>query len=281
MSKSWFLGPAGDYRELPCPEAGFDLTILRYGGVHRGLSGASTVDVLGHRQQFTFNFDFLTAEEVQWMEALHLRIVPGPLFLISPMRLNRFSVSTSNCRFGKGTQPGIIFSDGEASYITDAPTAVPNLRTCVEWVDWLDGSTGEFDKFQPVPVTPGETITMSVYARTPSVDRNVTLRITYKDASGNVLTPSTPATFGLTAAWSRPFKTDTPPAGAATATLTATLTGGTAGTAIRFAGAQSEVGSSATDWLIGGGAILVNVDQMSTLSPLFPYRDVTLTLLET
>src|SRR5690554_2646520 len=94
-SKRWYLGPAGALQELTCPEPNIKANLVRYGGVHQGLSGARTVDVTGHRYEYAFDWDYMEQAEWAWLEAMHLRHVPGPFRLLNPLKKNRLAPQSS------------------------------------------------------------------------------------------------------------------------------------------------------------------------------------------
>src|SRR5690606_23969820 len=98
MDKTWYLGPLGKLRGVVGPDAGTTATSTRYGGVHQGLTGARTMDITGHRREVEFQFTYLEKAEFEWLNALHARMVPGPLYLLDPRYRNRLSPQATSLR---------------------------------------------------------------------------------------------------------------------------------------------------------------------------------------
>lgn len=276
----WYLGPAGDMRPLVCPERDIDITIERYGGLFQGLSGARSMSVTGHKQRFKFEFRYLTDEEFAWFNALHLRTVYGPYYrLRNPMKRNLLSTQASLVRT-VGDNKTVQFTSGIGTPMVDAPAALSTLTNY--GTKWTNRSSGTVvfrveDRYR-VPVQVGVPVTFSIYGKASASTGGSYIVIDWYDLLGNQVGSSGTSPASLTTSWVRYSVTGTPPAGAVTARA-AFLVNVTAPD-IYFAGAQLEEASTPTAWEIGGGAPVVLVDQLETITPRFPYRNTTLTLLE-
>lgn len=278
-SPIWYFGPDWDMRALVCPEPNIDITVERYGGVFQGLSGARTMDVTGHRQRYSFRFEFLTPEEYTWLQSLHYRSIQGPFRLLSPLGKNLLSAkgsllkpTTGFATAGQGLAPG----GGTLTRVLDWPSAAPALGDSA--ARWIPVSNyARVDPRDMFPVTPGEPITLSVYAK-GEVAGDAWVIADWYDKTRTELGPSTnTGALTVSTSWNRLTLTATPPAGAYTARM-ALWSDDT--TAIRFAAAQAEYGSAATTWELGGSAPRVLFSSLETDSPRFPYVNTTLTILE-
>lgn len=278
---TWYLGPLGDLRPLVCPEPNIRMSVVRYGGVHQGLSGARTMDVTGHRQDFEFVFEYLEEDEYAWLEALHTRLVPGPHKLINPMRRNRLSLRSSNCLVAQGRQrDGLqIPSRVTVERVPDFPAGY--LGRSVRLSDW-DEDYGYFrlDRYKPVPIMPGETLTVSMHLKTETSGAVGQIHTEWYNADGELFTTTSHGEYALSESWDRHVRANIQPPQGAVGVVASFVLNNTPVIPVYVAMPQVEVGSSATDWQIGGGAVEVLVDQLETDSPRFPVYNTTLTLLE-
>lgn len=279
MAGEWLLGPAGDLRQLECPERNVNVTPVRYGGVHQGLSGARTVDVTGVKMQVDLTFPYLEEDDYLWLEAMHVRHIPGPVYLINPLKKNLLSkeASMSNTSYSAG--PGVYSPtagythnwEWENSY----PSGVPGVRAVKR--TGLPGTSVTFniDDSKRVPVTVGTAYDFSAYMKADSA-KTVTFGIGWFDKDAGFLSLDTSAK-SVTTSWTRFDITATAPASAALALpfWISTTNVSFTSTALQF-----EVGSAPTTWQLGGGSMQVFIDQMPTTSPRFPLRNCSLTLLE-
>lgn len=277
---TWYLGPLGDLRALTCPEPGISTSEVRYGGVHQALSGARTMDILGHRSEYTFEWTYMEPAEWTWLRALHTRHVPGPFRLINPMRKNRLTPQASAVTPAPQTSIGVHVLNGTWDWVWDWPTEAGPGARALSLPSWGTGNAVvRFDWNKPIALFPNETVTFSAYVKADG-DTNVRLVIDFFDRYGKHITSSPQQTRTVTTEWQRVSLThsvaDAEIAGAAPAILTAPQ--GTPG--IRLAAPQFESGSAATAWEQGGAAPVVLIDQLETSSPRFPLTDCTLTLLE-
>lgn len=285
-AKTWYLGWLGDMRALPVPEPDFDLTEVRYGGVHQGLSGARTVDVTGLRQKFDFTFKYLTEAEFQFMRALHQRLVRQPNYLINPMRKNLLSSQASVGVFHTMDDNGLQNVNGVLSYdyFQDYPTGLavagtrsPRIVSAATSPNFVVIDGGE--RF--IPVFLNEPITYSIYMRTTSGTANVDMYVQTMDKYGSVgVGPGVVSTKTVTTAWQRFTVTHTPTTsgifGARLGLQFATATTYN----VLLAAPQCEYGSVATAWDVGGGVVKCSIDEIDVSSHRYPLLDVDVTLLE-
>lgn len=284
--KTWYLGWLGDMRALPSPEPDFDMTEVRYGGVHQALNGARTMDTTGYRQQFKFDFKYLSESEYQWLRALYLGNVTEPLYLMNPLRKNLLSPQASTGTWHTTLDNGLQNVNSAIAYdfVNDYPTGLPisgtrsprllSVATAPAFVV-VDGGT----RFAPAAV--GEPLTYSMYMRTTSGTANVDMYIQTMDKYGVTnLGTGVISTKAVTTSWQRFTTTHTPSvAGIAAARFGLQLT--TASTYnVLLAAPQAEYGASATPFSIGGGLSKVLIDSIDSASPRYPLSNVSVTLLE-
>jgi hypothetical protein len=265
-------------RALVCPETDVDLSVDRFGGVFQGLSGARSMTTTGHKQRFTLDLTYLTPDEFAWMQALHYRTVPGPYRLLNPFKHNLLSPQASILR-AVGDNRTIELMSGIGSVVRDWPAAAGTYASLgMKWSNRAASpSVLRFDSRYKVPVTAGVPVTGSFYAKTASSTTSVTVVLDWYDADWNQLSSSGSVVVTITTSWQRFSVTSTPPAGAVLSHL-AILANPTVD--VTLAAAQVETGSAPTPWELGGGAPVVLLDQMPTKSPRYPYRSVSLSLLE-
>ncbi len=283
--KTWYLGWLGDMRALPTPEIGLDMSEVRMGGVHQGLNGARTVDILGFRTQFDMDFKYLSEDEYAWLRAMHTRFVREPLYLINPLRKNLLSQQASTGYVHSVYDVGIQnVSSLTMDTVLDFPTGVPAGGTVVPRVISapttycylvMDGGV----RF--IPIFQNEPLTYSMYMRTTSGTASVDMYIQTMDKYGvATVGPGMVSTKTVTTSWQRFSMTHTPTtAGVAGARIGVQLV--TAGTYnVCFAAPQVEYGSVVTPFQQGGGSLKVAIDQISSESPRFPLSNVSLSLVE-
>ncbi|GGM64820.1 hypothetical protein GCM10012275_39270 [Longimycelium tulufanense] len=288
---TWYLGPRGALRALPAPEPGVVATLTRHGGVHQAISGARVMDVTGHRHEYTLTWNYLEEHEWQWLQALHTRLVPGPHFLVNPLRTNRLSVQSST---GKGvltapgaaggtrsTAPGFMASNPHWMPVRDWPEGAGPLGShCIHHPGHTRGGAHvvRFDYYTGgTPVFAGEALSASIYLKAED-RRPLSLVVDWYDSAGQQTGASEVRTIRLTSAWTRWLHKATVPEGTATAVFALIVPADP--TAFFFAAPQLQSGPLATSWEIGGGTARVVVDQLQTSSPRYPLTDCSLTLLE-
>ena len=278
MAPTWYLGPTGDLRPLVCPETDIDMPVVRYGGIHQGLSGSRALDVTGHRQQFNFNFNWLSPTEYAWFQAMHLRQVKGPFRLISPLKVNRLTPESSFGFVGGGTAQGVSITGGVVTQVYDWPSGVGvGNGMSTKWTNRPAGSpVFRFDDFKRTTVIVGETVTASVYLKA-STAMTINLVVDWWNRTAQTgSTTVVPAS--VTTSWARYSVTGVVPGG----THTARFAGYTSNAVpdIYWTAAQFEAAATASAWDVGGGAPVVLLDQLTTVSPRYPYYNTTLSLLE-
>lgn len=280
MAGEWYLGPAGDLRALVCPDRDINISDVRYGGVHQGLSGARTVDVTGVKMQVDFTFPYLSETDYLWLEAMHVRHIPGPVYLVNPLKRNLLSKNASMCRTSYFSAGGGVYTptagyqnnwQWEASY----PVGVPGTRSVKRIGVPATSVTLNFDDGYKIPVTVGTVYDFSAYVKADSA-KSLTFGIGWFDKNYAFLSLNSAAK-SITTSWGRFDLSATAPASAALA-----LPFWISASNISFTStaAQFEVGSSPTAWQLGGGSMPVVIDQMPTTSPRYPVRNASLTLLE-
>jgi hypothetical protein len=234
------------------------------------------MDVTGVKQDIALTFNFLDEADYRWLQALQTRHIPGPHRLISPLRKNRLTTQAASVNPTASIRPGVKLSAGAWAWVNDWPSAAGYGVRSIEWSSRTASSTLKFDSVQGVPLFPLEQFTGSVYIKGSS-SISASLTVDYYDRYGVFLSSATPESASVTTSWARYTITRTAPTNAATAVLGVTAV---ATTTMRLAAAQLESGSSASAWDQGGGAPLVLVDQLPSVSPRFPLMNATITLLE-
>lgn len=279
MANDWYLGPAGDLRALVCPDRNVNVSEVRYGGVHQGLSGARTVDVTGVKMQIDLTLPYMTETDYLWLEAMHLRHIPGPLFMLNPLKRNLLSKEASMSRTSYFQGPGIYSPTASYSHNweweTSFPSGVPGVRSVKRTGLPASSVTFNIDDGYKIPVTTGVTYDFSAYMKADS-SKTVAFGIGWFDKDYGFLSLAS-SNKSVTTSWTRFDYSDTAPASAA---LAMPFWMSTTNVSFTSTAVQFEVGSSPTDWQLGGGSMVVMIDQMPTTSPRYPVRNSTLTLLE-
>lgn len=276
---TWYLGPLGDMRPLIVPEPDIEINEVRYGGIHQGLSGARTMDVTGHRSEYTFEFRNLDRDEYAWLEALHTRLVPGPFYLINPLKLNRLTLQSSKLQLTEYNNSGLAFTS-PYSMTRDWPTDVPTPGRAMKFSGWTGTSMQvTFDPAKPVPLLDDETLTASVYLKSDVVYAGVKIRISWY-TEDQVFISNQEITVDLGPEWRRYWFTyHEAPVNARAASFSVVF--GSATTPVYMAAPQLEAGVTwPSPWELGGAAPVVLLDQLPATSHRYPLRHATLTLLE-
>lgn len=272
----WYLGPIGDLRPLPCPEVDLEINPIRYGGIHQGLSGARVIDVTGWRNDYKLEFKYLCPEEFEWLEACYMQVVPGPHYLVNPLKRNLLSAQSTAMQAGRlGVTVG-----GTTAIVNDYPAELPFPVRATRMQDWTGSSNLLiFDNGRPVPIYKPGPLIYSVYLRAEAV-LNVTLQAYWYNAAGTLI-GNTDTIVGLDTQWARYWMSyQEPPAGAVA--MTAAIQLGTAGADISIAAPQVETGVlMPSSFELGGGCATVIINDFPETSPRFPYRSVPVTFLET
>lgn len=275
MATTWYLGPPGDLRALICPERDIDVTELRFGGMHQSLGGARTMDVTGIKAQYTFNWQYLDQSDYLWLRALHTRLITGPHRMIDPLKKNRLSMSTSDGDIYPAKWPSHTITGGLLTRFPDYPTGVLGQYS-VRWSDRPASSVMALDNVKRTDVFPLEAVTVSAYLKGASAV-TVGMYIGWYDNTGTFISSSTTTNHSVTTSWARYETSKTAPAGAVLAVMSLTAT---ATTTFSIAAPQFETGSTATAWEQGGANPVVLIDQLGSVSPRYPTRNCSMTLLE-
>lgn len=274
-----YLGPLGGLQEIN-PLMDFDVSRKRYGGTHVAIGGRKVVDVTGHRgEAWPLRWIKMGQDEMAFLDAIHERLVPGPLRLVFPpeFRRNRLSRSAAAAGFGGRYTAGITTVGGSLSGPADwHPDSVPAQG--IDWSGWTASDEIRFDHASLVPVVPGETLTSSLWVRaSQAVDVNMIVQ--QVDGAGDIVANTSVTVTLADGTWDRPEVTVTPAAGVIGLIPVMDVESVSAGV-ITIGGAQVELGSTATAWTRGGGAPVVAVDQMTETATWSPWTNAELTLTE-
>lgn len=277
-----YLGPLGGLTRIH-PQVGLDVTSERFGGVHQGLSGRRTVDYLGNRGAYVMTWQHLTGPDMALLEALHHRQIPGPLrLLLDTFKRNRLSRSAASVGYGNTDLSGLEVTSGYTRGATIWPPGVPLPGRSLAWSGWSTYTALRLDRQQPAPVLDGETVTGSIWVHASHADTVYLVLDDYGpggyDQWGGTAAPEVTLTPNT---WTRLAVTSTPPTGATgvSPAVVPTVQADPSST-LTLAAAQVEPGSAASGWEQGGGAPVVAVDQMPTVSPYGTYMNPELTLWE-
>lgn len=281
----WYLGPDWDLQPLVCPETDVKMSPVRYGGIFQGLSGSRSMTVTGIKEDYSFSFEYLDPEEYLRLEALNRRAIPGPHRLLNPLRVNRLSPNGADVKPVPGvvtSSTGVSVFRGNLSQELDWPSgAGPHGSLSTKWtIPQGSGNYARFDSAFKFPLFPLEEITPSIFLRSPIAGSTVSLTLDWYSKTGTQLSSiSSPAT--MQATWMRFWLPLTAPAGACSARFALTNPSNSlVGSYIQMAAAQVEPGVGVTPWTPGGAAPRVLVDQLEVESPRFPYKNITMTVLE-
>src|SRR5690349_11457271 len=154
MAGEWYIGPAGDLKQLVCPEINLSVSDVRYGGVHQALSGARIMDVTGTKQDMILSFTFLDEADYRWLQALQTRHIPGPHRLISPLRKNRLSVQAASLNGQASIRPGVKLSAGSWDWQNDWPSSAGYGMRSLRWFSRTASSTLKLDSVQGTAIFP-------------------------------------------------------------------------------------------------------------------------------
>ena len=278
----WLFGPSGDLRPLPAPDVDVVNTVERFGGVHNAINGARTVDVLGHRANYQFELPYLSLDEYFRLESLYTETIPGPFWLVDPLRKNLVSREAATTRpadaYGRGVS--VDPSTGALTWIKvlDSPISWSNRGVRVTNIP--ETSRIRFDTTTRFPIVAMRPCTASVYVKSDiAVDLNLALVTFYEDLETETITG--PSSSVVAGEWTRISYTFSELA-AATSAYLAIDTSGIFGSAegLEIMTPQVELGTSVTDPALGGGSLRVVIGSMDTVSPRYPLQTVSLELLE-
>lgn len=278
---TWYLGPVGNIRPLVCPERNISMNLIRYGGVHQGLSGARTMDITGHKYEFGFQWTYMEYSEWAWLEALHTRYYTGPFWLVNPLKNNLLSRESAALKRAINTTHGIETTGTITSYNADWPSGIglPGIGS----FQVLGGGAGgviTFDEGLGFPAISGETYRVNMYVKNTVVAGTTatnTFSINWLDSTGAVIGTPTQVTLGQSGSWTQVSLSSVPPTGAVTGFVKILIN---ATATYLLAAPMVNIGSTNLPWEIGGAACKVAIDQLSTSSPRFPLTDCSMTILE-
>lgn len=277
---TWYLGPAGNLRSLVCPERNVSMNLIRYGGVHQGLSGARTMDVTGHKYEYGFSWTHMENSEWLWLEALHTRYFPGPFWLVSPLKAQLLTRESAALKTAVNTTHGVEGTSVTTAAVSDWPSGVGIATTSLAVTGTGSGGILTLDEGLGFPAIAGETYQVNLYVKNTVVaglTTENTFAINWLDSTGAVIGTPTQVTLGQSGSWTQVSLSSTPPAGAVTGFVKFLIKNGAT---YRMAAPMVNIGPAILPWEIGGGASLVVVDQLATTSPRFPLTNCSMTLLE-
>ncbi|MCK2239403.1 MULTISPECIES: hypothetical protein [unclassified Crossiella] len=271
----FFLGPLGALRELPspAPDKAPEATATRVGAVHRSLTGRPTIDRIAVRRTWVLSWPYLDPGSAAYLDALHLGLLDGPLWLIDPQRVNRLPVQAAATGTGLRSVQGFTATGGTLRWISQ-PSPLP-LSGGLRWEAPPGG--GQLTADTEVPALPGEPVTFSAYVSAEVAVRAVVAAYTASGAQ-LTLTEGTPITPGPTLR--RTHVTALVPATAAYLRLGLLLPTGGPGGAVTTQAWQAEAAPQPTPWAPGGGSAVVALDSVTTAYPLPGLHGTTVTLWE-
>lgn len=277
QDRVWYLGPLGNVRPLPTPETDMDFTVIAYGGVHQGLSGARTKDITGHKSELSLSWSYLQPEEYAWLQAMHEGYFPGPFSLLNPLKKNRLSRESSAVRSVRRDTAGLRIPSGNVNRVRQVPEDIDLGGMSLMWDSWGSNRTLSFDTDRMVPVLDEETVTFSVYLL-GSTGFSVDVWLSYFDADGGTEGESERQSFTMSTSFQRVSVTAT--VGSSVVAARPNIEPQTDSGTLAIAAPQLEHGREATPWGLGGAASTVLIDELTTTSPRYPLYGAELSLLE-
>lgn len=178
----FYVGPLGGMLIMPDTASQIDTPLSVIGNTHTSLTGAFTRDRFGYKRSWTWTYPALTERQARYVEALQRNMIPGPLYLIDPRRPNRLPEQIASGGSLLRTPTGFIPSNTTTclwrplTYPAATPATLPAspiLRGCLEWqllasaASSLELSGYAADGRHNVPVMPGETLEVSLWASGP------------------------------------------------------------------------------------------------------------------
>lgn len=274
---AFHLGPVGALRALPSPSLGTgpDATAARLGRVHRSLAGRVTIDRLAVKRTWMLTWPYLDPATHAFLDAAHTGVVAGPLWLIDPQRPNRLPPQIAATGSTDRTTTGFTPSAGTLTWTTAVPASTLPIAGGLSWTVPAAGGQVIPD---PIPVLPGETITVTAWAASAAVPLRLVVALYDRADAYLTFTESAPVTPGAGGARLAVTLTPTGTAALARIALTASPTGG--GGTVTSSAWQLEAATTPSPWSPGGGAAVVAVDALSTAYPVPGSRASALTLLE-
>ncbi|MDA3643777.1 hypothetical protein LZ318_11960 [Saccharopolyspora indica] len=278
MIPEWLFGPAGDLRPLPPMDMDVVNAIDRFGGVHTSISGGRTVDVLGYKSRYEFEIRHIDLTEYARLESLYTQQIPGPYFLLDPLRRNLVSREASSSRPAGMDFRGISVDGGSLSWLRVTDSPLDWTQRAAQWAGFTAEKVLFIDFGRRFPLLPGTPVTASAYVK-PADEVVLRWNVQLYRAGQGIRSVPGPDTTCPAGVWTRIAAAlpDTQDYDEASLALQY-VSGGTS--PIQIIGSQAEFSSDPTDATMGGGSIRVAFDKMETTSPFFPYQSVSLSLLE-
>jgi hypothetical protein len=271
----FWLGPVGALRALPSPSlgAGPEASSTRFGTVHRSLSGRPTVDRLGIKRTWSLTWPYLDPDTHAYLDALHLGLITGPVWLVDPQRVNQLGIQAASVGSANHSTDGFTTTAGTLAWSPGIRAGAP-VDGGISWIVPAEG--GRLEATGHVPVPDAQPVTFSVFL---AGTRPVRLTVTTENASGipvSVL-DSPPILPG--AAGSRSSLLVTPAPGVAACRVAITTPPDTVAT-ITTGAWQVQPGTLPGPWRPGGGAAVVIVESLRVAYPVPGSYATTATLLE-
>lgn len=166
-----WLGPLGYLRQLPLLPVGdrskADEDLI--GGVHTSLAGTTTLDVVGHKRQWTLDWVCLTLAETTTVHAMYQHLTRSAIRIIDPRAGNRLTRDgASGGTYSRDTR-AYATANGTVSWlpITDYPAAFAGLLDGgVQWmVPASTAGTLLIDDTTRIPLIPGEQVSLAVWVK--------------------------------------------------------------------------------------------------------------------
>ncbi|MBP2325322.1 hypothetical protein JOF56_005707 [Kibdelosporangium banguiense] len=277
----FYLGRLGALRQLRDPMKGLDATNERLGATHRSLNGTTTVDTLGHKRTYKLQWDYLTHDELSYVEALYLGLIDGPLRLIDPQRKNRLAAQASSGGSRFRNIAGFTPTQGTVTFTPSTPPPEVFAAGAITWA--IPATTGGRlivgdNLTGRVPLITGEQVTLSIYATGEGLTARAV--VVPFDAAGVAGAPVFGPAIGLTAVYQRLAVTLTPNTGQAGCAVGLDVPSGGPAGMVTTTGWQLEAATTASPWGPGSGCPVVVVESLADTYPEYGYHASTLTLLE-
>lgn len=278
---SLYLGPLGGLVQIH-PLTEIEVSPERFGGTHTSITGRRTVDYFGSSDAYKLRWRHQTPSDMRFLHAIARRHIEGPLRLVlGGAYPNRLSRTAAALGYGGRDLRGVELTAGTGSPSPLYPegAGLPGGSSLL-WSGWTAASAVRLDSDNPTPVVPGETLTASVWVRSPAGD-DVVFGVNHYGATGDLGTSTNNLAVTLVAnTWTRLSITVTPTADVWALSPAVQVMTNLGASDLILACAQVEVGTSAGGWYFGGGSPSVSVDSVDLPSPYGHFTNPELTLLE-
>ena len=274
----FFLGTVGNLQEIPSPQRGLDVTMVRKGGTHELLSGGIVRDTIGFKRTYKPEWLWLTQDEIGTLEALYAG-TPGPLALIDPSRRNHLEINQAAATGAFQTTEGFVTNTGSLAVETTVSNSIIPTPNSLRWTTTgALGSTSNGPKtgasystatmLDDIPVFASGVYSFSVYALRSSTNAiSCQAVLEWYTTSGSFISRALGNSTALsTSAWNRlQVANQTAPATAAFAKMGIWNSATTLGaTTVYSDGWQLELATAPTTWALGTGVPLVIFDALAT-----------------